>query len=371
MRTPFFPGSPFAVLAVVFSLLLLAPAHAGSPEDLLQHPLYSTYQFGKDAKIVDFGVQPLSTSIGVIADVMQRDRILRDQLASMGWEIRFHRFFKGPDINFFLARKEIDVAMLGNMPSIKIAADGEGVIPALAQKGFVGVVSPSPLRLSQLKGRRIGFAPDSDSQYGLLVTLETAGLTESDIIGVPMDVNAMVDSLEAGKIDLFSAWDPIPAICQTRLPKCTVIQKVLTPCYLVVSTPFFRTEGPAASFVMASFLRAILWLQQSGSNLARAAAWNLQSVDQLLGKPSGISITEVINITEDEILKIAMNPAVPESDLDLGGGIHRTFRFLQAQKRIRHDIPWEKILEQFDRKAFLQILDRPDEYRVSEFSYDE
>jgi hypothetical protein len=115
------------VLLLLSVLLLPLPVSAVTaarePDgDLARHPLYSKFDFGKPSQRINFGAQPLSVPIGVIGEVMKRDRVLRNALGEIGFEIRFHPFLKGDDINFFLRQGKIDIALLGDMPTIMTAS---------------------------------------------------------------------------------------------------------------------------------------------------------------------------------------------------------------------------------------------------------
>lgn len=89
-----------------------APPNASSENPAL-NPTYASYDFGKTEQILDFGIQPLWVPGGIETEVMRRDSILKDELSRLGFEIKFHPFIKGIDVNYFMKRGDLEVAAGG------------------------------------------------------------------------------------------------------------------------------------------------------------------------------------------------------------------------------------------------------------------
>ncbi|MFQ5610801.1 MAG: hypothetical protein ACE5H9_01560, partial [Anaerolineae bacterium] len=143
-----------AALVAALTLLIIVAASATrrveqppaiATPDLSDHSLYRTYNFGEDASVIDVGIQPLWLPTGTIAEAMMRDDILRKNLSDQGLEIRFHPFLKGADVNFFLRRGDLEVAIGGDMPALTAAAESNVVIAALIQQGFSAIVAGRPM----------------------------------------------------------------------------------------------------------------------------------------------------------------------------------------------------------------------------------
>lgn len=71
---------------------------------------FEGYQFGNPETVIDLGIQPLWLP-GVISEVMRRDSILHEALAKRGFEIRFHAFLKGADVNSFIASRHLEAGI--------------------------------------------------------------------------------------------------------------------------------------------------------------------------------------------------------------------------------------------------------------------
>ena len=127
--------SPFKIRELIPIVLLSLASCAGeqageerpgsdhaSPPNLSEHPIYRTYSFGSSDNVIDIGTQPLWVPTCLISEAMRHDNILRDALSERGLEVRFHAFLKGADINFFLERGDLEVAIGGDMPALVAAA---------------------------------------------------------------------------------------------------------------------------------------------------------------------------------------------------------------------------------------------------------
>jgi hypothetical protein len=69
-----------------------------------------------------FGMQPMSIPVGVVEAVLQRDALLAETLRSQGLRIVFYPFLKGSDINAFMQRGDVDIAVAGDAPVVTAAS---------------------------------------------------------------------------------------------------------------------------------------------------------------------------------------------------------------------------------------------------------
>jgi len=355
------------------NLLILCAASlafAASEPDLASHPVYAKYQFGREGKVADFGTQPLAVPIGVISAVMQHDQILKKALTDRGWEFRIHDFLKGSDINFFLQRGDLDLAVAGDWPTITFAASHDITVVGLAKQGFSAIVSKKFCRLEDLKGKRISVTLGTTAHYGLLVALNNVGLKETDVTLMPIENNEVGEALAQGRVDAFAAWEPVLSRTLRTHPEFKVMQRFLNNSYLYFSKDFLKNNPETAELLVAAYVRALRWMRQDDANLIRAVDWNLASSEKLLGKPSKLSIQDVAKTTTEDILKIAHSPVVPRQDLANNGSIRRAFTFLQEQGKIPTSVTWEKIAASFDRTLIDKVLADPKKYQLLQFNYE-
>jgi len=359
-------------LLLLFVLVLpgTCPSPVRGDEDLSRHPIYSRYDFAKGPRVINFASQPLAVPIGVISEVMRRDRILRQELAKLGYEIRFLPFLKGNDINFFFKQGKIVAAMGGDMPTIMTAASLDIVVPALAKLGFSSIVASNITTAADLKGKKIGYPPFSNGHYALLSALSSVNLKETDVRLVPMDINKMVDALAAKKIDAFAAWEPVPSIAAKTGDHFRTIFRCQNSSYFYLSRAFAERHPEATSLMLAAMVRALHWMKKDERNLRQASAWMLDASGRLQGKPVGLTADEIAILTRRDILDITTHPTIPELDLTDKGTVRRKFDFLKSQGIVPASSAAEKVLRSFDRELISRVLTRHKKYRVESFDYE-
>lgn len=359
-----------SLLCIFLILSFTCQAFAGSEPDLASHPVYSKYQFGKEGKVVDLGTQPMAVPSGVVAEVMQHDKILKNALAARGWEFRNHGFLKGPDANFFFQRGDLDLVVAGDWPTITLAATHDIMVIGLVKQSFSALLAKNVQRIEQLKGKRIGVALGTTAHYGLLVALESAGLKETDVILVPVENTGMVEAMDQGRVDAFACWEPVPTNALRTHPELKVVQRFLNSSYLAVSKDFARNNPEITEQIVAAYIRALRWMRESDANLAQAVDWVLVAGEHLSGKPTGLSPQDMAKTTTDDLLKIAHSPAVPRHDLAKNGSIHRAFTFLKMQGKIPASTTWERIAASFSRTLLDKVLADPKKYQLLHFDYE-
>lgn len=358
---------------IALSILSPAPVFSDSLDevnfDYSKHPLYSTYDFSKDSKVINFGTQPLAVPVGVIAEVMRRDRVLHRSLKERGREIRFHPFLKGADLNFFFKRGNIHAAMAGDMPAITLAYSDDISIAALAKRSYSAIVAKNMIQVSDLRGKRIGYPVGSTAHFALLTALNSVGLSETDVRMVRLDVNEMSDALHNDNIDAFAAWEPIPTMAVSKYSNFTVINRHLNSSYLYFSRSLVDRDREAVSLIMAAMIRAMAWMKQEEKNLLLAGEWTLRAGGNLQGKLEHLSAAQIADITKTDILSIASQPIIPERDFMEHGSAFKLFEFLRKQKKIPASAGWSRVLKSFDRKIISEVLANPKKYKLYQFDY--
>lgn len=343
----------------------------GAP-DYSSHPLYSKYQFGgKEAKVVNLGTQPMAVPAGVVGAVLAHDRLLRSALKERGWEFRNHSFLKGPDANFFFQRGDLNVAIAGDWPTITLAATRDLQVVGLVKQSFSSIIAKGLSQVRDLKGKRIGSASGTTSHYGLLVALDNAGLKESEVTIVPLEVTEMSEALARGRVDAFAAWEPVPTNALRTHPEFSVVQRFLNNSYIYLAAGLARQDPEIADLVAAAYVRSLRWMRDSRRNLMRAVDWTLKDAERMLGKPSALSPEDIARTTTDDLLKISASPVVPSQDLGRNGSVRLAFTFLQGQGKIAANVPWHKIEQSFDRNLIDKILAKPGKYQLLSFDYEE
>lgn len=362
-----------ALAALLFAVSLYkdtpAPEIITSTPDLSTHAIYSHYQFGGD-NVIDVGTQPLYFPTGLITEMMKRDRILQQELSKLAKTIRYHSFLKGDDVNFFLKQGKLDVGIGGDMPAVSIAADYDVLIPILIQYGFTSIVASRPMQVSDLRGKRIAYAFGSNAHYTLLSALNSEGLTESDVVLVPMDISEMSEALISGEIDAFAGWEPTSTITLKKKDGCAAIRKKISTGYMYFDRSFAQENHQAVCHILAAEIRAIHWMQDNDKNLLIAARLNRQTEKQIKEHGNGLSDEEFIELAKTDILGMTAEPIISEELTKINGPLHKEFGFLQKTWNKWQSSDWESIKDKFDDQTILEVLKASNYYRTDESDYD-
>lgn len=368
---------PWSVILIHALILSCTIAHAApssadksaADTDLSKHPVYSTYKFSSDTKVIDFAIPPVAIPAGVLSETIKRDRILQQALHKTGIELRFHPFQKGKDANYFMRRGDVEAAIFADIPALTQAATSDAKVVAVAKQGFSSIVTNGHKQIGDLKGKRIGNAPGSTSHYALLRTLASAGLKESDVKLVPMDVGDMPGALAGGKIDAFAAWEPTPAIALGNSHDAVVINRFISMSFLYFSKSFIDRNPEAARQIVAALVRAITWLKQDQRNLLAATRWTMDANKALTGKEVPLSLEQAAALTTSDILSIPSSSVIPAADLQKQGYLFKAFEFLKANDMLPATTGWEKTRANFDNRILSEVLAKPARYGNKKFDY--
>lgn len=369
------------VTGILFGCLLLAcdsrpKEEISAPQsthaaDLTTHPVYSKYQFGANEHTIDFGTQPLAIPTGTLAEGMRRDQVLSDLLAEAGFTLKTHPFYKGDDLNFFLKRGDLELAVAGDMPALSAVAGNYAVALALAKQNYSALVTEKIARLEDLKNRRVGYAPGSTAHYMLLEALETIALTDRDVTLVPLKVTEMYDALKAGTIDAFAAWEPTPTIALKQSGDLKILHRSLSSSYLYCSQSFLTLHPETVKLLVASITRSMKWLAISPNNIQLASDWSMEAVNAFSGKQSPLARKEYARLIDDGIVSIASSPIIPLNILKDGGLLHKEFLFMQQKNMIPAEITWAATRNKFDRSMMVEVLNNPVLFRLTEYHFTE
>ncbi len=365
---------------IVAGLLLATIVSCGGPvasqetashlePDLSSHPVYSSYNFSNETTVIDIGIQPLWIPPGIITETMKRDGLLQKTLAELGMELRFHPFLKGADVNFFLKRGDLEIAIAGDMPTLTASASGDTTVTTLIQYGYTSIVARQHMLVTELKGKKVAYGFGSNAHFALLNSMSAVGLTEADVDLVRLDVNEMPAALGEGTIDAFSAWEPTPTITQTQFDDIVIVQRSTTTGYLYFSKSFAEQYPDIVSQIVASEIRALNWLKDTDQNLLEASKWTLQAGSELSGQAIPLSATDYANIAKDDLVGSAISPLILEKHLKPDGRLYREFLFLQQIGMIASDVKWEEIQSRFNLNIANKVLINSEEFQLEEYDY--
>ena len=355
------PPAPHRVLALLAGLL--APTLLGAQD------YTDRYDLAPSAKHVDLGVQPMAYPLAFLSSTLQRDRILRAELKKLGLELRVFSFRKGNDMVRFLGEGRLELAFLGDMPTVNGLVRTPLGIVGLGKRNFSSIVSRRHARLEELKGKAVGYSPGSSSHLVLLRGLQAAGMSEADVRLVALEPGAMPEALESGQVEAFSAWEPTPSIALARNPRNRAIYRGMSTDWVVVARPFAEQQPRAALALVAAFVRAVNWMRASAAHAERAADWVLADGEAFTGQRPAISRAKAIEIARTDLLDVPGAPAAPPK-LDGMAPLVREFEFLQRQGRVPAGVEVARVAEAFSYGGLRQVQADPRGHRVFTYDYE-
>ena len=336
--------------------------------DLNNELKYKEYTYGNSENIIDIGIQPLWLPVNLITSLMQKDLILKEQMISLGKEIRFHSFLKGADVNNFIIKGELEGGFGGDMPAIYVASMLNIIIPVMVQFGNTSIVAKNHMELSQLKGKRIGYPFGSIAHFSLLRSLSGVDLNEEDVTLIPLDINEMSNAMKNNKIDAFSAWEPIPAATLILIPGSVIIHKSLSIGFMYFRKEYYLKYPEVIEYIIASEIRAFLWLKKNRNNL-------LETIKQVYMNENVFKINSVLSneqiaiLAEEDLIGFSYIPEIPDYFLEKSGHMTNEFLFLKKFKKIPEEINWERIQNSIDKKILINVVAESEKFNLEKFNY--
>lgn len=320
---------------------------------------------------VTIAYQPFASPSGIVLETVKRDRILKQALAARGVTMRFMPVYKGSDAMAALKKGEIQFTTAGDMSALEIATTIPIQLIGQMKQNYSSVVGLRGQTAHGLKGKRIATVFASTGHFALLKTLASVGLTEQDIKLITMEVNEMPDALREGKIDAFSAWEPIPTLAISRHPELFgTIGRQVSLAYLVVRRSYAEQQPEVTRQVMAALIRSMTWLKKE-RNLKKAAEWNLAGMVVLTGKPSHTTVAEICRTSTADLAAINYSPhisrAVNSSSTKI---LSEELNFLIAIGRLPRDVSWERIRAIFSPDVVDQVLRNSRKYSLKQYDYE-
>lgn len=363
------------VAAVLYYTVAYDPVPPPPPQakavDFSEHPIYKDYVFNKSAQVINFGSQPLLMPTGLFSETMRRDRILHRELKKLQMTINFLPFLKGFDLNHFLAKRQLDVVVAGDMPTVVAATTIDIVVPAVIQKGFTAIVGKTPMKVLGLKGKRVGNALGSNAHYGLLQALASVGMTDEDIEIVPLDVTSMPEALLTSKIDAFSSFEPTPAIALNMVPGSAIVHRNMSFGFIYFDSSFARAHPEVVKHIIAAEVRALLWMQADPGNLHQAASWSIQGAAPLSDKKFELSVEQVVKLATSDIIGSTTWPAIPDDILRPGGRLEREFNLLTKLGKLPATSSWRETKQRFNTSILEEIRENKQLYYLDQTDYSE
>lgn len=322
------------------------------------------------SKVINFGFRPLALPSSIYSETLRRDRILQQELKKKGWSLRQHAFYAGPDLLQQLEAGKLEVAILGDVPTVSALAKHDMLAVATTKHAFASIVSRQIDTIDKLKGKKIGNVTGVSTHYVLSEGLSSAGLKEKDVVLVEMKMDDMPAALMAGNIDAFAAWAPFPEIARQNDPRLSIAYRCISNDYLLLKRELVEKEPEVARLLLAALLRAHYWLKAQRSNLEKASAWSLEASKQFSRKPLPLDKNQIAAIVRRDSLNIAGLPLLPKGESGPAARLAKRMDFLKDHGRLAPTLTWQAIASRFKPQLLEDVLQQPERYRVHEHDYE-
>jgi len=162
-------------------------------------------------------------------------------------------FRAGPELLSAFAAGELDIGYVGLAPAATATLNGVADITILAQVNIEGSAvvcrTNACASLAQLRDKTVAIPGHATMQDCLLQKgLLSAGLTPRDLRLMVLKPPEMLQSLKAGTIDCFIAWEPYPAQAVSSGEAATVERSATLwpghPCCVLIARSRFTRNRP-------------------------------------------------------------------------------------------------------------------------------
>lgn len=195
---------------------------------------------------------------------------LKEQFGD-GLILEYTLFTSGPPLLEALNGGSVDIGWVGNTPPIFAQAAGVPLTYVASQITSAGhailVSQDSDIQsVEDLVGKQIAFTRGSSANYFVIQSLETVGLSYTDIVPVflqPADARAAFDG---GSVDAWSIWDPFlnAAIAQSNArPIITHTEVELQRSYQIAASSFVEAHPEVVVAILDVVQDAVEWAREN------------------------------------------------------------------------------------------------------------
>jgi len=324
----------------------------------------------RELSTIDFGLRPLAFPSAIYAEPLQRDRILREELAKRGWNLKQHAFLAGSDVLIQLRSGLLKAAIVGDVPTVQALAGGEFIAVAITKHGFATVITRKIGTLAALRGKKIGNVAGTSAHYVLHEALASAGLSERDIELVEMPMSEMLPALASGKIDACAVWEPFATLARRNYPQFGFAYRGLSNDYLLIKRSLAERDPEFVHHLVAAVLRAHFWLKKQPANLEHAATSSLNAARTLAGGTLPLSRAELIHIARQDALQVSGLPRLPQREDIPAARLVKRLDFLKKTGKLDESVTWQDISGRFAPQPLETVIHNAQRYRIREYDYD-
>jgi len=188
--------------------------------------------------------------------------------AEEGLDFHPKRFTYGKAALQALLDGQSEIATAAETPIMFSILKGEKILVAAnivesnSNNGVVARTDAGITRLSDLRGKRVGFTSGTTSDFFLASLLNGQGMSRKDIREVPLKPEEMKDAILSNEVDAVSTWNYTLSEIKAALGPQGVLfldREIYTETYNIVVTEAFAKAHPE---VVEKFLRALILAEE-------------------------------------------------------------------------------------------------------------
>jgi len=218
-------------------------------------------------------------------------------------------FRSGPELMSAFSAGALDVAYVGEAPTVTAVANGTVKVAILAQvntEGSAIVVgnNSSITNITDLKGKQIAVPGYSTVQDFLLrKTFREPGVNSNGAKVTIIKPPEMIGALRTKQIDAFIAWEPYPAQAVNMgigkiLLSSGEIWRNHPCCVLVVDRPFAKVNSARVKQIIQAHEKSIAFIRDNPEEAVRIAV-KYTGLDEKIVRTAMRNVTYVSNLNVD------------------------------------------------------------------------
>jgi len=221
----------------------------------------------------------IGTQKGGFFPAVRQRQTLENAFKPLGIEVKWVDFQFGPPLLEAINIGSVDFGFVGDTPPIFAQAGGAKIryVAAVKSEGdnqAIIVPKGSSIKtLADLKGKRVAFGKGSSAHNLLVVALEKAGLSWSDITPAQLAPADATAAFVKGSVDAWSIWDPYLALAELKEGARVLVfdKDVHKPnAYYIANTGFVEKYPSLVAKLNATFATESKWAEAHHEKVAKA-----------------------------------------------------------------------------------------------------
>lgn len=268
--------------------------------------------------------------------VVKQKGWLEKELSPLGVSVKWTTFLSGPPMNESFAAGQQDIGFMGDTPAIVAKASGQdtrivGIDAAGPHALAVVVPKNSGIKsASDLKGKKVSVVKGSYAHHLLVLVLQQAGLTTSDIQLINLPQADSGTALARGDVAAAAIWEPLITNLQSQ-GAIRILQDgagIKKGDLVIIANNDFATRNP-------QLVEALLKAYQRGYENIKE---NPQQAAQLIASD--------INLPPDKLAQVLQrldfNPALHPDDI---AELKKSAAFLQEAGLIQNPVDIDAFID--------------------------